>query len=493
MTTSEHLMRRESLDWATAVEHDTMPLAKSRQRWVWRPGFSSFLIGFMAFGAFGWWAWARDPDFGFMGWIAAVVWTLPITNTVIGMYGSVLTAVRLRRNRKLPVSAAIVHNPLIVVVPTVGRHDTYPALERVVRSFCRYLPDYFPYLRVDVVVEEGCAAYDQIAALAATDHLIRVVTVPRGYRTPGGTRFKARANHYAHELRYAEGEARGDVWVLHMDDDTGVGPDTAEALARFLNAQWLAGAHARHLAQGVLSYPREHAVSKLTWLADAVRPGCDISLFAATTGRGMPRAGLHGELLLVRASVEAATGWDFGPQAIVEDAQFALLFCGRHPGGSDWFPGRSYGASPATVADFVRQRERWSWGLFRLAANRTVPLRHRLLLLHNVLIWACGPIQHLGLIVLVGALLGDTDTTPVSAVLLPIWASNMAYSIWLYWEGLKINAGASEHPRRRWWEPPCLLLLIPVFSLLEAIAVFRGLVRFLRNGESTFNVIAKPM
>ena len=30
--------------------------------------------------------------------------------------------------------------------------------------------------------------------------------------------------------KHTEGEARDDLWVLHMDDDTGVGPDTAAGL-----------------------------------------------------------------------------------------------------------------------------------------------------------------------------------------------------------------------------------------------------------------------
>ena len=52
---------------------------------------------------------------------------------------------------------------------------------------------------------------------------------------------------------------------------------------------------------------------------------------------------------VVRASVEAAIGWDFGPAAIVEDAQFALEFAARYPGRTGWFPARCYGVSPATL------------------------------------------------------------------------------------------------------------------------------------------------
>ena len=59
--------------------------------------------------------------------------------------------------------------------------------------------------------------------------------MPRRYRTPNGTNFKARANHYAHVLRTGQREDSDDIWVLHMDDDTGVGPDTAIAMARFID------------------------------------------------------------------------------------------------------------------------------------------------------------------------------------------------------------------------------------------------------------------
>jgi hypothetical protein len=464
-----------------------------RTRPAWRPGFAVFLVAYLLFLAIAGWTWVRHSGLSLIGCVTTVVWTLPIVNTAVGLSGGMLAARRLRRSKKLPPTPAIVRDLLIIVVPTIGRLDTYPALDRAVRSFCRHLPSYFPNMRVDVVVEEDCDALDQIMQLAATNRSVRVVTVPRSYRPPNGTRFKARANHYAHELRSAEGEARDDVWVLHMDDDTGVGADTVDSLARFVNAQWLPGEHRRHLAQGVLSYPREHSANRLLWLADAVRPGCDISLFAATTGRGKPRAGLHGELLMIRASVEKEIGWDFGPRSIVEDAEFALKFCDLHPRRSDWFPGFSYGASPATVGDFVRQRERWAWGLLELAAKRSIPLRHRLLLLHNVTIWAFAPIQHLAMITLLGAMLGDTDTSPATAFVLPLWAINMSFSIWQYWEGLKINTVVSAQPGRRWWEPICLVLLIPLFSLVEAAGVFRGLVRFMRGGESTFAVIAKPI
>jgi hypothetical protein len=438
--------------------------------------------------------WFAEPYSGPLGWPLTILWTWPIINTLVGIRGTFRTRHMLKQSRARwrGKDTTTCEDFLVVVVPSIGRFDTYPALQRSVLSFIQHLPGHFPWMRVDVVVEEGCEAGDRILRLASRSDLIRVVVVPKNYRTPNGTRFKARANHYAHELRIHENEARDDVWVLHMDDDTGVGPDTALAMARFIEEQYQAGPDAKHMAQGILTYPRELAVNRLTWLADAVRPADDVSRFAAWTGGGTPRAGLHGELLLLRASIEATIGWDFGPRAIVEDAQFALIFCKRYKGRSAWFAGRCYGASPASMRDFIRQRERWSWGLVGLAFNRSLPLRNRAYIGYSVVSWVLGPLQHIAVVLLVGILLSDINTSPESLLVIPFWTLNLAFTVWMYWEGLRLNAGVSARGRRRWWEPPVTILLVPFFAMLEGIGGLRGLLKFIRRTENKFVVIAKP-
>jgi hypothetical protein len=458
----------------------------------WRPALwplvFSYLVDLVCVG------WYTLPSVGVLAWPLTVMWTWPILTTLIGIFG-------IRRTRKaLRKSAARWSGPgltrsedfLIVVLTTIGRHDIYPALERSVRSYLTYLPRCFPRLRIDIVVDEGSEAASRITRLAAESELIRLVTVPMLYRTANGTRFKARASHYSLELRIREHEDRDDVWILHMDDDTGVGPDTAQAMARFIEEQFQSGPDAKHMAQGILTYPREYAGNRLTWLADSARPAEDVARFSAWTGSGTPRAGLHGELLLVRSSIEATIGWDFGPRSIVEDAQFALIFSARYGGRSAWFGGRSYGASPATFGDFVRQRERWSWGLAALVFNHSLQLRNRLLLAYSVMSWVVGPIQNVGVVMLVAVLVGNASTSPVTLFVVPLWALNMAFVIWMYWEGLRLNAGVSGGGRRKWWEPWAVVLLIPVFGLMEGFGGLRGFVKFVRRTENKFVVIAKP-
>jgi glycosyl transferase family 2 len=477
---------------ALPAQRTSEPRAPRRPSPV-RPGIAAFVVVLVGSLGFSVWAWQQHQSTGVLSWVTTVLWTAPILTSLVGLAG----VRRTRRATRHGDGGADDRTPpvvrdefLIVVVPTIGRHDTYPALARVVRSYVEHLPAAFARMRVDVVIEEGCAAAAEIHRLAGALPSVRVLTVPAGYRTPAGTRFKARANHYADVRRVAEGQGTADVWVLHMDDDTGVDAHTARELARFVLAQ--RGPDGLHLGQGVLTYPREHGAHRLLWLADAVRPASDVSVFAASTGRGTPRAGLHGELLLVRASVEAAIGWDFGPRAMVEDAQFALVFSYLFPGRSGWFPGRSLGATPVSVHDFVTQRERWARGLMELAANPAIPRRQRLLLIHNMVVWATGPLQHVAVVLAAGALLGDLETLPVAGAVLPLWAVNFAYQVWTYWEGLKLNCRASADGRRRLGERIAVVALMPLFSLWEAAGVLRGAVLFVRGGETAFTVIAKP-
>ena len=458
---------------------------------AWRPGRLSLACFCLALTGI-WLVWrGTTSDLDPLTFLTTVGWTIPVLVVAQGLIGLGMT-VRRTGTASRAGGPTTVTDQLIVAIPTVARVDTLGGLTRVLRSCCEHLSTGFPQLRIDVVVDEGSAGVADVRRLAATDARIRVITVPHHYRTPRCTRFKARANHYAHELRLREGEARDDVWVLHLDDDTGVGADTAEALARFISARRGDGTDRVHLAQGVLTYPRELAANRFTWLADALRSACDITIFAASTGSGSPRNGLHGELLCVRASVEAAIGWDFGPTAIVEDAEFALHFCHRFPGGSDWLPGRSYGASPATIGAFVRQRERWVRGMLQLTRRRVVPLRHRVLMLHNVYVWICAPVGHPLTVLVVALLLRDADTLPATAVLLPVWTLNMAFWLYLYWEGLRLNVLSSNRPGRRWWEPAAVVLLMPFFAVLECAGVVRGVFAAARGGDQSFTVIPKP-
>jgi egghead protein (zeste-white 4 protein) len=107
-------------------------------------------------------------------------------------------------------------------------------------------------------------------------------------------------------------------------------------------------------------------------------------------------------------------------------------------------------------------------------------------------VWAFIPLQHLGIVLGIGWLIGDTNTYPAFAWLLPVWAANLAYSVWGYWTGVALNARASARERPHWWEHAAVLVGIPLFALLETVGMARALARCVRRDASAFPVIAKP-
>jgi hypothetical protein len=427
-----------------------------------------------------------------LGTYLSIVWTLPTGLSVMAVMGAIRARRSLLRRPGVGVDSSC-ERLLVVQVPTIGRRDVMPALRRVVASMEQALPANFTRWRVDVVAEETSEARDELEELRS-EH-VRVLYVPVAYATPRGTQAKARANCWLDERRQQEGETSGDVWVLHMDDDTAIGPDTAEHIARFINANPFGDPRMKVLAQGVLTYPRAMSSKPLVWLADAVRPGSDLSVFPLWTGGGRPLLGAHGELLLVRSDIEASIGWDYGRLlSITEDANFALLFATRFPGRSAWFPARCYGSAPESFADLVKQRKRWARGLLHVARNPAVPFRNRFLMRYALTSWVLGPLQHVLVVLGISALLGVRYTAPVQQWLLLPWALNMAVGLWMYLDGLRANGHASggRVPLRYWFG----LLLIPVFTLIEGWAGLRGFVEFVKDrlGHSRselFEVIAK--
>ena len=475
---SSEALARVVEDLGRAGQRYERAIARAR-----KPGFGALIVAFVVIVT------ATNimyfPHAGALNWFISVAWTLPIGIVPVGIYGAIKTRRKISDTDRWD---KLIDDQLIVVIPTIGRNDTLPGITRVVHSFVDALPQYFVNARIDIIIEETCEARDALVELTRISSCINIVIVPSGYRPPNGARFKARASQYALEMRTAQGESTPDIWVLHMDDDTGARDDTVHEVAHFIDTE---GRQGSHLAQGILCFVKEYSPNRLTWLADAIRPADDITRFSAFTGSGHPWIGVHGELLLIRASIESEIGWDFGPQEITEDARFAREFSNRYPGKSGWFPGRSYGSSPETWRDFIRQRARWSEGLIRLVFSRKSAPSKRSYLRYLVCTWLLGPLQNVLIIETIALAIGNMNACPVFRPLLVIWALNMSYVIWAYWEGLKINSHASGMDRPRVSDRILIIALLPITSLAEGVAGSIGLYRVLARKPASFAVISK--
>lgn len=430
------------------------------------------------------WISITSPSDRWLNWYISIMWSLYLPAALIGV-GRVLV-----KGKSVVVQSnfrGMTSHKVIFVVPTVCRQNTLPALKRVIVSIVKYAPRNLLVWRVDIVVDEGAEAVGDLAEFVSCFKEVRILVVPSSYRTKLDTKYKARANHYAAEQRRQEGDATDKVYVYHLDDDTHIGEDTAASIAEFIRRY-----HGKYfLAQGILTFPHELSPSVFCRLADSIRPADDVTRCGLFTGDlGTPLAGLHGEHLLIRADIENIIGWDFG-DTLVEDAFFALRFAELYPHKSRVLHSFSYGASPGTIRDLIRQRRRWAAGLFGLIwGKNNISFRMKLPLMYMMICWVCGPFHFVGFVLIVAWLSGTGNTSPVVLWGIFPWTFSLAFSVWQYIEGLKINMAVSEQQEHYFLLSLALIPLIYLFALVEGFAALCGFARFIKK-DLSFEVIRK--
>ena len=435
-----------------------------------------------------------SPSRSAFSYYLSLAWSIYFPVAAVGSVGAVLARGKRGPRWQRSTCAESVHEQVIILVPTLAHSANLPALKRVLTSICdlawRNLSNY----RIDVVIDEGdedvCATVQALKDWLGGTELVQLLVVPGNYQTPRGARYKTRANHYALEHRRTRRENTSSTYVYHLDDDTSMGVDTVASIAEFIAGN-RNGDHL--LAQGVLAFPNELSPSWLSNMADSIRPADDLTRFNLFTETfGVPLGGLHGEHLLVRADIEDDIGWDY-PDTVIEDALFALRFANRYPGRSTTLNSFSYGASPATITDLVKQRRRWSEGLLKLIFKRDIPLLSRLPLIYCVLAWVSSPFQFVGLLLPLSFILDRNGASPVHSWVIVLWSFNLAFLLWSYALGYRINNVASARPRSPWCS---LALPVTMFVLsgIESYAVLLGLLRALHivKGQEASEVIYKP-
>lgn len=418
-----------------------------------------------------------------------VTWSLYLPIALVGMLGA------FAGRRLKPVDfRETVNEVVIFMVPSVVRDDTLPALIGVIDSILVSAPAQIPNFLIQVVVDEGAQAFDKLkqhySEIDPVDQKhIWYTVVPRNFETRYGTKKKARANQYAMLERRVLGLESDNIFIFHLDDDTRINPQTVMAIADFVVSK----SHRYYAAQGALAFPFQLTSSWFCAMMDSVRGGDDLLRFlAALMHFNGPVFGFHGENLLLNSRIEATIGWDFGP-VYVEDAYFALTFLQAYPKRATFLQSCTYGGSPETVSDMIIQRRRWSHGLFGLLADKKVEWKRKLMMGYCIVNWALGMLQHSSIVFFLALLSGKLDTSPVLPVFIYIWGFNLAYQIWMYLTGLRLNLEASQASSWKFFVYPLLIiLLMPIFSFLEAYAALLGLYDFLR-GSKEFRVIRKSV
>ena len=378
---------------------------------------------------------------------------------------------------------------VIFEIPTIGNIANLNSLYRVIDSIIKFAPANLDNWRIDLVLEEWSEGIELIKSRYAVSDTVNLIIVPKGYVSKMKSVNKSRALQYALDYHVSRGETGKETWIFHLDDDASVGTDTIAAIAehlKFKGEKYL-------LAQGVLAFPHNNSNSIIPKFADSMRPTDDLTRFYFFTAlMKTPLVGLHGENLLVRSDVEAEIGWDNGNRPISDDSCFGLAFSERYPGRSSFLPAFTYGASPCSISDMLRQRRRWLVDLTHLGIDGPLPLKYRLIFIYSVLFWSSMVTQNIifGLIVFQSLHLITFELiTPPMGVM---WAFTYSFWIWFYWNGLHINHQVTEKKKPFWKKA---LIMIPLFFFvigpLETAGGIWGLYAFLKK-ERRFQVIMKP-
>lgn len=368
---------------------------------------------------------------------------------------------------------------VVVAFRIVSRGRNADALAATVDAVRRVMHEtpLFRY-RIEVVTDEP------VALTPAGD--LHCMVVPADYATPHRSRWKARALCYAVER--SRNEAKD--YIVHLDEESWPSTSAVVGIAEFV---------ARHnnrflppIGQGMILYYRHltgrRLVPKLLTLADMLRTGDDIGRFRFQYRMGKAPMGIHGSFIVIRTDVEQRIGLDVGADgSLTEDAWFALA---AQSAGAEfaWVNGYVVEQAPERVVDFVKQRRRWWNGLFRVALFAPSKAWARLTLFGFLVLWGAAMV---GSVYTVLNLFLGLETHPVAS-----WLGTICFAWYLtmYLSGLRLNIAAWRQdvdqrvPRwHRFALYAGLVVLMPVFGLLEAAAVMYGMVR----PERGFTVITK--
>jgi egghead protein (zeste-white 4 protein) len=236
---------------------------------------------------------------------------------------------------------------------------------------------------------------------AIKEHLekkgIIVVLCPSDYRTNAIR--KARALQYAVEHFYKRLGAHENRWILHLDEESLICPQTLFSVCQFANSGKLLG-------EGPIFYPPELSRNPFSVVLDSVRAStCYFCVGTMTSGR--PPNHLHGSNLLVRMDVECEVGWAHGP-SVAEDQLFGARAFERYP-KFGWHGGVIFESSPATLSSFLKQRKRWVVGT--LQNFRRLPSSVCKNITYRFTVWYCGFLS--------------------AVVSLPLWLLSFAYLFYL--------------------------------------------------------------
>ena len=306
----------------------------------------------------------------------SIAWIMGIPVVVVSFYWFM----RYSGSMVLPENIVVPPDRIIFQLTTIGKAP------RTVHNSIRSVHHWARRIGINyeswIITEENALILDTEYAEKIRAEGTRIVVVPSGYETPNGTRSKARALHYACELRRGEMGLNDRVWIYHQDDETSVGEDTILGICDLISA----GKY--NIGSGIIIYPLNFQNTP-DHVQEFMRSYDDFRAMGSLLTRRNPLIGFHGSHFVVRQSVEDSVGNDFGTRkAIAEDFLLENAIREKYGGGYGVIRGFAYEQSAGSIRAKLTQRRRWFIGALGLYPMRgRLPLYKKALVLYTQIAW----------------------------------------------------------------------------------------------------------
>ena len=220
------------------------------------------------------------------------------------------------------------------------------SVEGVLFDSIRHNATFLKSYTFKIVVDEGCELYSKLNLFIKEFKNVELVVVPVSFKCAAIA--KGRAIEYFIRNHVVETK-----WYSFIDDDNHIMDK------KFLQEISYYSKNGYEAANGIL-YPRLGR-SKLAFVADAIRYFDDITIFRIGTGLlKTPLNGFHGELLIAHGKILKSV--NFNRETITEDFAFSRELIKNNV--KVWQSETMVSIqSPHSVADFIKQRNRWYRGI----------------------------------------------------------------------------------------------------------------------------------
>ena len=372
--------------------------------------------------------------------------------------------------------AAPRHIRQVVSWRVVSKGENTEALTGTIEAIRREMKamPLFRYV-IEVLVDVNTEA----VGLPPEEDELHYIRVPKIYETLNETRAKARALHYALQTSPLQREA----WIVHMDEESHPTSSSIAGIAAAIMEEERDNPDSPRIGQGTITYHRNWKKHPFFTLSDCVRSGSDRGRLYLSMKAGVPLFGLHGSFIVIRNDVELRQGFDVGPiGSLTEDAWWGTIAMADGL-RCRWVEGNVSEQCTERLEDFAQQRRRWFNGMGRTAFRAPAPFRWRISLMASMTAWAVAPIAW---VYTVAHLVAGGYISPEIRLM-----ANFALAVYIATTLVGLQLNLTEHgifhplEKLRWgitW-----LICLPVFSLMEAIAVAWAMI----DPVKTFYVVKK--